>query len=79
MARRIFRAGNSSVVSLSMDVLEAVGLGMGDMVHVIADSENSRIIITPSTVLEVRPDLLERVNRFIDNYQPALEAMAQEP
>ena len=78
MARRIFRVGNSSVVSLSLDVLEAVGLGMGDEVHVVADSKNSRIIITPSTSLEVRPDLLERVNRFIDSYQPALEAMARE-
>ena len=78
MARRIFRAGNSNVVSLSLDVLEAVGLGMGDEVHIVADSQNSRIIITPSASLEVRPDLLERVNRFIDSYQPALEALAQE-
>jgi putative addiction module antidote len=78
MARKIFRAGNSTVVSLPADVLETVGLGLGDEVTVVADPERSRIIVTPSTLPGVRPGFMERVDRFIDNYRPALETLAQE-
>jgi putative addiction module antidote len=78
MARKIFRTGNSAVVSLPVDVLEAVGLRLGDEVTVAADLENSRIIITPATLPGVRADFLERVDRFIENYRPALETLAQE-
>jgi putative addiction module antidote len=78
MARKIFRTGNSTVVSLPVDVLEAVGLGLGDEVTVVADSEHGRIIIAPSTLPGVRPDFMERVDRFIENYRPALETLAQE-
>lgn len=78
MARKIFRTGNSTVVSLPADVLEAVGLGLGDEVTILADSENNRIIITPSTLPGVRPGFLEQVDRFIDDYRPALDALAKE-
>jgi putative addiction module antidote len=78
MARKIFRTGNSTVISLPVDVLEAIGLGVGDEVIVVADPEHSRIIITPSTLPGVRPGFLERVDRFIENYRPALETLAQE-
>lgn len=78
MARKIFQTGNSAVVSLPADVLEAIGLQLGDEVTVTADPENGRIIITPATLPGVRPDFLERVDRFIDNYRPALEKLAQE-
>lgn len=80
MARRIFRTGNSAVVSLPADVLEALGLGLGDEVVIVADPEQSRIIITPArpTLPGVRPDFLERVDRFIEQHRPVLETLAQE-
>lgn len=79
MSRRIFRTGNSAVVSLPADAMEAVGLGLGDEVIVVADPEGRHIIITPATPLPgVRADFLERVDRFIDKYHPALETLAQE-
>ena len=78
MARKVFRTGNSTVVSLPVDVLETVGLKLGDEVTVVADPEHNRIIITPYTLPGVRPGFLERVDRFIDNYRPALETLAQE-
>ena len=43
MARKIFRTGNSTVVSLPSDVLEAVGLELGDEVTILADPEHHRI------------------------------------
>ena len=78
MARKIFRTGNSAVVSLPADVLEAVGLKLGDKVTVVVDPAQNHIIITPSTLSGVRADLLERVDRFIDRYRPALDTLAQE-
>jgi putative addiction module antidote len=78
MARKVFRTGNSTVVSLPVDVLETVGLKLGDEVTVVADPEHNRIIITAHALPGVRPGFLERVDRFIDNYRPALETLAQE-
>jgi putative addiction module antidote len=79
VARKIFRAGNSAVVSISRDALEAVGLGVGDEVTVVADAEERRIVISPAAELPgVRGDFLERVDRFIDRYQPALDRLAKE-
>ncbi len=78
MARKIFRTGNSAVVSLPADVLEAVGLALGDEVTVVAEPDSSRIIVAPATLPGVRPGFLERVDRFIDDYRPALETLARE-
>jgi putative addiction module antidote len=78
MARKIFQSGNSVVVSLPAEVLEAVGLELGDEVIVSADPERARIIIAPVLLPGVRRGFLERVDRFIDDYQQALETLARE-
>ncbi len=80
MPRKIFRTGNSAVVSLPADALETVGLSLGDEVTVVADPELGRIIITPAgpTLPGVRPGFLEQVDRFIGRYRPALEELAEE-
>ncbi len=36
--------------------------------------ERQRIVLTPATLLGVRPGFLDRVDRFIEKYQPALDA-----
>jgi antitoxin MazE len=79
MPRKIFRTGNSAVVSLPADVLELVGLELGDSVTVVADPEQRQIIIAPveASLPGVRPDFLDRVDRFIDRYRPALETLAK--
>ena len=80
MPRKIFRTGNSAVVSLPTDVLETVGLELGDSVTIVADPEQRQIIITPAetSLPGVRPGFLDRVDRFIDEYRPALETLAKE-
>ncbi len=80
MTRKIFRTGNSTVVSLPVDVLEIVGLSLGDEVTVTADPENQWIVVAPTaqTLPGVRPDFLDQVDRFIERYQPALETLARE-
>ena len=80
MARKIFRTGNSAVVSLPADVLESVGLNPGDEVTVTADPEHRWIVVAPAqeTLPGVRPGFLDQVDRFITRYQPALETLAEE-
>lgn len=78
MGRKIFKTGNSAVVSIPPGVLEATGLAIGDEVTITVDPEHSRIVLTPATLPGVRPDFLERVDRFIERYEPALKTLAEE-
>lgn len=80
MPRKIFRTGNSAVVSLPADALEAVGLELGDSVTVLADPDRRQIIIAPAeaSLPGVRPGFLDLVDRFIEEYRPALETLAKE-
>lgn len=81
MARKLFRSGNSTVVSLPGEVLEVLNLDAGDEVLITADPEGGRIVITPvqRSLANVEADFLEQVDRFIDRYAPALERLADEP
>ncbi|MGC9400634.1 MAG: AbrB/MazE/SpoVT family DNA-binding domain-containing protein [Anaerolineae bacterium] len=81
MARKLFRSGNSTVVSLPGEVLEVLDLDAGDEVSVTADPEGGRIVITPVArpLAGVEPDFLAQVDRFIDRYAPALERLAGDP
>ena len=83
MARKIFRTGNSAVVSLPSDVMETVGLSLGDEVTVTADPERQLIVVAAAAAAGeslpgIRSDFLDQVDRFIDRYQPALETLAKE-
>ena len=78
MGRKIFRTGNSAAVSIPPEALEAVGLELGDEVTVTVDQEHARIILTPAALPGVRPGFLDRVDRFVERYQPALKALAEE-
>lgn len=78
MGRKIFRTGNSAVVSIPPEVLEATGLELGDEVRVTVDPEHTRIILTPATLPGVRPGFLDRVDQFIERYEPSLETLAEE-
>jgi hypothetical protein len=57
-----------------------VGLNLGDEVTVVADPEHRWIVVAPAeeTLPSVRPNFVDRVDRFIERYQPALEALAKE-
>ena len=75
MARKIFRSGNSIVVSVPPGVLELLDLQPGDEVTVAADVERRRIVVTPAgeararrpvTIRETLDDRIERYARALD-------------
>lgn len=77
MARKIFRSGNSTVVSIPQESLDALGLDVGSEVEVVADEERGRLILRPTAdVPGVDPEFSQRLNDFIDRYRPALKALA---
>jgi len=81
MLRKVFKTGNSLVVSLPKDLLEALGMRDGTDVSVELDRQNGQIMIRPAQ-LPVAGDLSEefarQVSEFIEQYRPALEALSKE-
>lgn len=79
MGRKIFRTGNSAVVSLPPEVLELLDLQPGDEVNVVADPDRQRILVMPTGVgstEEPRESAL-RVAELVERYGPALERLAE--
>lgn len=75
MARKIFRSGNSIVVSVPPEVLELLDLRPGDEVTVVADVERRRIVVTlagaaqapsPMATRDSLDDRIERYARALD-------------
>ncbi len=79
MLRKIFKTGNSLVVSLPREMLEPLGFAEGAEVSVELDRAHGQIIIrrAPSVVVGVDEDFAGQLNQFIEEYRPALEALAK--
>lgn len=77
MTRKIFRSGNSAVVSIPRESLDALGLEVGAEVEVVVDEEQGRLIVRPAEDLPgVDAEFSRRLSDFIDRYRPALDALA---
>jgi antitoxin component of MazEF toxin-antitoxin module len=79
MQRKIFRTGNSTVVSLPGEAIEFLHLKVGADVTVELDRENRRIVITPAEIpmTGVDEDFARQLAEFIEQYRPALEALSR--
>jgi putative addiction module antidote len=79
MARKIFRTGNSTVVSVPPEVLELLDLEPGDEVNVVADPEHRRIVVTPTAPAPPTEsvEIRESLGELIERYAPALERLAE--
>lgn len=79
MSRKIFKSGNSLVVSLPQESMELLGLGEGSEVTVTLDQDGRRIVIEPSARSreEISPKFARQLDDFIEQYRPALEALAK--
>jgi putative addiction module antidote len=78
MIRKIFKTGNSMVVSLSKEMLDALQLSEGSELRVELDLEQGQIVITPTTPPAAGVDaaFARQVADFIEEYRPALETLA---
>jgi antitoxin component of MazEF toxin-antitoxin module len=80
MLRKVFKTGNSLVVSLPKDLLESLGMRDGTDVSVELDRKNRQILIRPAELSlagGLSEDFARQVGEFIEQYRPALEALAR--
>lgn len=81
MKRKVFRTGNSIVVSLPREALEVLGIAVGEEVSVELDKAARQLIIAPLpddvNTDGVDAEFARQVANFIDEYRPALEALAR--
>jgi putative addiction module antidote len=80
MSRKIFKSGNSLVVTLPKDMLAYLQLGDGDAVHLRLDPERRQIVIkpteSPTEISVVDLEFAGQVADFVEEYRFALEALA---
>jgi putative addiction module antidote len=80
MLRKLFKTGNSVVVSLPKDIIEPLGVSEGADVSIELDRENKQIIIRPAEhpiAGNVDEGFARQLADFIEEYRPALNALAK--
>jgi len=81
MLRKIFKTGNSLVVSLPREILEALQLSDGAGVQVELNEDRGEIVIRPAELplaaSGVDQTFARQVDAFIEQYRPALEELAK--
>ncbi len=79
MVRKIFKTGNSLVITLPKESLKTLGLQEGSEVEVAVEHDQGHIIIKPteSPLVDITPTFAQQLDEFIELYRPALEALAK--
>ena len=79
MLQKVLRTGNNMIVALPQEVLETLGMHDGTEVSVEFDAKNRQIVIRPIdhiVLRDVDETFARQVNEFIEQYRPALQALA---
>jgi antitoxin MazE len=79
MVRKVFKTGNSMVISLPREMVERLQLNEGSEVSIELDEAGRRILIAPVQPANagVDAEFARQVADFIETYRPALEALAR--
>jgi antitoxin MazE len=81
MLRKVFRTGNSVVISLPRDALEYLDIREGTEIEINIDRENHQLIIKPVKkpleITSIDEKFASQVAEFIEQYRPALEELAK--
>jgi putative addiction module antidote len=79
MIWKIFKTGNSFVISLPRESLQLLGWQEGSEVNVIVDQDENQITIKKNSapIADIDPKFAQQLEDFIEQYRPALEALAK--
>ena len=81
MIRKLFKTGNSVVLSLPKEVLDDLGVKVGESINLELDREQRRVILTPvgkpMAIAGVNEEFARQVDAVIQQYRPALEELAK--
>ena len=79
MQRKIFKSGNSLVVSLPKEAIEELQINEGTIVSVYYDRINKQLVIEPLETDRAAEGIDEefslQVSEFIEQYQSALDEL----
>lgn len=77
--RKVFRSGNSAVISLPDEALDCLQAQVGEQVSLELDWEKRALVVRriPSADVGVDEEFARQVDDFIAEYRPALEALAR--
>ena len=75
MAQKVIKIGKSTGVTIPREILEEMRLKAGDQVMVEYEKKRRSIRIKPR--IEIDEELLDWTDKFIEEYRPALEALAK--
>lgn len=81
MLRKVFRTGNSVVISLPREALDYLNIQEGTEIEVDLDRENRQVILKPVeiplAISGVDEKFALQVAEFIEQYRPALQELAK--
>jgi len=81
MLRKVFRTGNSVVVSLPREALDYLNIQEGAEIEIGLDRENRQMILKPLEMplasSGVEDKFAHQVAEFIEQYRPALKELAK--
>ena len=79
MIRKIFKTGNSLVVSLPRESIQMIGLQEGSEISLVVDEKQGHIMIEPvfAQIAGVDAEFAQQIDAFITEYRPALEELAK--
>ncbi len=80
MLRKVFRTGNSIVISLPREALDYLNIHEGAEVSVELDRVSRRLVISPVNAVHLVPGVDEtfthQIAEFISQYRPVLEQLS---
>jgi len=81
MGRKIYRTGNSLVVTLPKDALDQLRMSEGTEVDIKINEKEGVLVISPAedSLGGVDEVFAKQVGRFIEEYYVALEELARAP
>ena len=78
MAQKVIKIGKSAGITISREVLQGLGLGIGDQVRVEIDKRRNVFTVAPKEELsEEDKKIAKLTSQFIERYREDLEELAK--
>ncbi len=76
MIQKVLKVGSSAAVTLPKKALRELGLSIGDDISLTIDPSHKRVVVEQA--IPIDHEMIVWAKRFIEQYRPALEALAKE-
>ena len=78
MAQKVIKIGKSAGITISREVLQGLGLGIGDQVQVEVDKRRNVFTVIPKEELSGQDRKIAKLtSQFIERYRRDLEELAK--